>query len=98
MPNMNWASWLQGLVASLGSAGAAIAGVLMGLNACPTGWELTKVAILPAILGFLLYIKQTPPPFGVTTTTLSQVSTPEKTTTEISTTKTEEPKPGEPAK
>jgi hypothetical protein len=64
MNNLNWGAWLQGLIASLGAAGASIISVLMGLDKCPTGWELTKIAALPAALAFFLLIKQTPPPIG----------------------------------
>jgi hypothetical protein len=61
---MNWGAWLQGLVAALATALLAILGVMMGLDSCPTGWQLFKVAIFPAIGGFLSYIKQSPPPLG----------------------------------
>lgn len=62
--NLNWGAWIQGLIASLASAAAAVIGVLMGLSTCPTGWELAKIAILPAALGFFSFIKQSPPPIG----------------------------------
>lgn len=62
--NLNWGAWLQGLIVALGTAAATVVGVLMGLDTCPTGWQMVKIVILPTALGFFSYLKQTPPPIA----------------------------------
>jgi len=54
---MAWREWVWGLVAALATAGATVIGTLMSLASCPTGWELTKIAVFPAALAFLSYVK-----------------------------------------
>jgi zinc transporter ZupT len=60
--NLNWKAWLKGLIAALATAVVTVIGVLLGLDTFPTGFQLFKIVILPAALGFFTYIQQTPPP------------------------------------
>jgi hypothetical protein len=64
MDNMNWGTWLRGVISSL-SAGiiTALAAVAV-LKEMPSAWNLFVIGGIPTLLNFFSYIKQSPPPFG----------------------------------
>jgi len=62
---MNWGSWLQGLISALASGLITALTAIVVLKLPPTTWELIVIAVIPALLNFLSFIKQTPPPIGV---------------------------------
>ena len=61
---MNWGSWLQGLISAIAN------GVLTGITVSvvvpgkTTIAELGMIALIPTIVSFFMYIKQSPPPIG----------------------------------
>lgn len=61
---MAWHKWLQGLISALAN------GVITGLTAnavvpAETSIKsLLTIAIVPTIVSFFMYIKQSPPPIG----------------------------------
>lgn len=63
---MNWSAWLQGLISAIAT------GVITGLGTTAivpgktTLLELGMICLIPTIISFFMYIKQTPPPIGVT--------------------------------
>ncbi len=64
MDNMNWGVWFRGAIQAL-STGAMTALVAVAiLNELPSTWKLFVIAGVPIMMGFLGYIKQSPPPFG----------------------------------
>ncbi len=64
MNNLDWGSWFRGLIQ------AVVSGVITALTAIivlperPAAWTLFVIAGAPVILGFLGYVKQSPPPIG----------------------------------
>jgi len=61
---MNWSVWFQGLIVALASSAYTVISSLVILKTPPSGWELAVIAGGPFVLGFLGFIKQTPPPIG----------------------------------
>jgi uncharacterized membrane protein len=61
---MNWRAWLQGLISAVST------GILTGLGTTSiipgktTFKELGMICLIPTIISFFMYLKQTPPPIG----------------------------------
>jgi len=64
MDNMNWSVWFRGLIQAVVSGLITALTALIVLKERPATWELFVIAGAPVILGFLGYIKQSPPPIG----------------------------------
>lgn len=64
MKNLAWGLWLQGLISAIANGLIIALVALIVLKQPPSNWELLVIAIFPAAVTFLSFIKQTPPPIG----------------------------------
>ena len=62
--NLNWGTWLRGLISSLANGLITALTAILVLKEPPSTWELLVIAVAPCIITFLGYIKQSPPPIG----------------------------------
>jgi len=62
---MNWGAWCQGLISALASGIITALGTITIIPGKTTFRELIMIALVPTIISFFLYVKQTPPPIGV---------------------------------
>jgi hypothetical protein len=64
MENMNWGTWLRGVISSLASGLITALGAIVVLKVPPDAWTFFIIGGIPVFFNFFSYIKQSPPPFG----------------------------------
>jgi hypothetical protein len=64
MDNMNWGTWLRGVISSLSTGVITALAAMATLKDIPSTWNLFVIGGIPTLMGFFAYIKQSPPPFG----------------------------------
>ncbi len=64
MENMNWGTWLRGLISSISNGAITVLAAVAVLNEVPAAWKLFVIGGIPLLFNFFPYIKQSPPPFG----------------------------------
>ena len=64
MENMNWGTWLRGLISSVSNGAITVLAAVAVLNEVPAAWKLFVIGGIPLLFNFFSYIKQSPPPFG----------------------------------
>jgi len=61
---MNWRAWLQGLISAISTGILTGFGTTAIIPGKTTIKELGMICLIPTIINFFMYLKQTPPPIG----------------------------------
>jgi hypothetical protein len=64
MDNLNWGTWLRGLISSVSNGAITVLAAIAVLQEWPATWKLFVIGGVPLLFNFFSYIKQSPPPFG----------------------------------
>jgi len=62
--NLNWGAWVQGAISAVANGVITALGVSVIVPAQASMKQLAGIAVIPAVISFFQYIKQTPPPIG----------------------------------
>ena len=64
MDNMNWGTWIRGLISSVSNGAITVLAAIALLDQMPEAWKLFVIGGIPLLFNFFSYIKQSPPPIG----------------------------------